>query len=238
MNHVDSDNNGFTIIELVLAMTFVSLLLLAIAATVIQIGTIYNKGMTMKAVDASGQEVSADIQRTIGQSQPFDIEPNFRSQRYPETGINDSDGGRLCTGTYTYVWNYGRSLQRPINAYVSGDAQIRFVRVRDAGGQYCADPGKRIEMADATELLAGGDRDLAVQSFAIAKVAGNQVLGQAIYTVALEIGTNDQDALERRSTLTTVDTSCKPPSSKESQQEFCAVNKFEFTAQAGNKGGQ
>lgn len=238
MNRAVRSEQGFTIIELLLAMTFVSMLLLAIAATVIQIGTIYNRGLTMKAVDQSGREVSTDLQRTIGQSQPFDTASSFRQQRYPETPINDADGGRLCTGTYSYIWNYGRSLKKPINTYVVGDAEIRLVRVRDAGGQYCADPTKRIEIADATELLSAGDRNVAVQSFAITEVASNPTISQAIYRIVLEIGTNDQSALQRDAGLTTIDTSCRPPSDDASQQDFCAVNKFEFTAQAGNKGGQ
>ncbi len=230
---------GFTIIELMMAMAFVSVLLLIIAMTVIQISNIYNKGLTMKAVAQAGRTISEDIKQTLGKSQPFAVDTAFRLQRYPESPTSTSDGGRLCTGLYTYVWNYGRSLSgNPINTYESGDDQIRFVRVRDSGGQYCADPTKKIQQSDATELLSAENSDLAIQSFTIMQLASDAAIGQALYRVVMEIGTNNQDALQQTQTIDTIDTTCRPPSDDASLQHFCAVNQFDFTAQAGNKGGQ
>lgn len=241
MNRVVKRDGGFTIIELLLAMTFVTMLLLAIAVTVIQIGNIYNKGLTMKSVNEAGRAISADLQQTIGQSLPFDDSSAFQSQRRTTTSTNDSgDGGRLCTGVFSYIWNNAKSLSDPVNKYTSGDDTIRFVRVRDVDGQYCADLAKTIDPADATEMLAVDDGNLAIQSFAIKRVAYNPSLNQAIYRIVLEVGTSNQDAVEQSiniNRIDTVDTSCKPPADDASQQDFCAVNKFEFTAYAGNKGG-
>lgn len=236
MNRAARNDTGFTIVELLLAMTFVTVLMLAIAVTVIQIGNIYNKGLTMKGVNESGRSISSDLQQTIGQAIPFD-ESSFQPQRHQGTGMNDSDGGRLCTGIYSYVWNYGKALSDPVNRYSSGDEMIRFVRVRDVGGQYCADMTKLIDATNATEMLSVDDGNLAVHSFTIKRVAYNAALNQAIYRIVMEIGTSDQGALERNIGLDTIDTSCRPPADSESQQDFCAVNKFEFTALAGNKGG-
>lgn len=229
---------GFTIIELLMAMTFVSILLLVIAMTVIQISNIYNKGLTMKSVDQAGRLISDDIRQTLGQSQPFSVETAFRLQRYPESDLQKPDGGRLCTGLYTYVWNFGKSLDSPINTYSSGNDQIRFIRVRDSGGQYCADPTKKIQQANATELLSTESADLAIQSFAITRLANDPTIGQALYRIVMEVGTNNQDTLQQSQSIDTIDTSCRPPSDDASLQNFCAVNQFDFTAQAGNKGGQ
>ena len=53
----------------------------------------------------------------------------------------------------------------------------------------------------------------------------------------MEIGTNDQDSIQQDTYQNTIDTRCKPPSDEDALQDFCAVNKFDFTVQAGNKGG-
>ena len=241
-----NNREGFTIIELLLAMTFVSILLLGIAMTVIQIGSIYNKGLTMKSVDQAGRALSDDIRRTLSQSQPFIVNTSsFYAGRLPATDRSAlPDGGRLCTGLYTYVWNSGEALakQKPLNEYVSASkataqndasAEIRFIRVQDGGGQYCADPSKQIDKTKSTELLATKGGDLAVQDFSITQLSPvDNPLGQALYRIKLVIGTNNQDALD------TMDMTCRPPADDKSLQDFCAINRFDFTAQAGNKGGQ
>lgn len=244
MNRADDQQQGFTIIELLLAMTFVSVLLLTIAVTVIQISNVYNKGLTMKAVDQAGRALSLDIRQTLAASQPFNTDTAFRLQQSDDGG--GEAGGRLCTGLYSYIWNFGRNLSTdpasasPVNKYRMNDSVIRFVRVRDTGGQYCADIAKQIEKDDATELLSGGDRDVALQSFSIVKLAEDPTVGQALYRIVMQIGTNNQEALEQvdGEELNTMDTACKPPSDDDALQDYCAVNKFDFTVQAGNKGGE
>ena len=233
------DDFGFTLIELLLAMTFISILLIVIAVTVIQISNTYNKGLTMKAVDQAGRTLSTDMRLTLSQSAPFNVNTAFHLLRSPGSSLDKPDGARLCLGTYSYVWNFGSSLGNPnatlTNTYLNDDTEIRFARVRDNGGQYCADTSKQIEKTDATELLSAGDRDLAIQNFSIDRVADDPTVGQALYKIVLVIGTNDQDRIEP---LGTIDTACKPPSMDLSQEEFCAVNRFDFTAQAGNRGVQ
>ena len=237
-----NNQSGFTIIELLLAMAFISVLLVGVAVTVIQISSIYNKGLTMKSVDQVGRDVSTDIRATLAQSQPFSVEANSSSsglREIPRQDQNGSGGGRLCTGTYTYVWNYGSAIVsgNSVNKYSSSDDEIRFARVHDNGGQYCADPTKAIEKHDATELLSAGDKDLAIQSFSIKQLANDSNLSQALYRVVIEIGTNNQDALQQKQSLDTMDTTCKPPNDDSSLQDYCAVNQFDFTATAGNRGG-
>jgi type II secretory pathway pseudopilin PulG len=232
MNRAD---RGFTIIELMLAMMFVSMLLLGIALTVIQIGNVYNKGLTMKAVDQAGRSIANDMRLVISESQPIVLDSALKEQRYPNSDPNSPDGGRFCTGQFSYIWNYGKSIDRPINKYALGDDVVRFARVKDNGAEYCAQPNKPVLQQDATELLAAGDRDLAIQSFSIIPVASDPTVGQAIYRIIMEIGTNNQGAIQK---LSTQDTSCKPPNDDGALQEFCSVNRFDFTAIAGNKGGQ
>lgn len=233
---VNQRHQGFTLVELMVAMAFVSVLMLAIAMAVIQISNIYNKGLTMRAVDQAGRALSTEIRQTLSQSEPFRVDTALRYQKYPESSSTAPDGGRFCTGTYTYIWNFGKSMKAPINKYLLSDEEIRFVKVRDNGGVYCADPTRGIVRSDAVELLSGGDRDLAIQKLQVTQLADDPSTRQALYRVVLEIGTNSEDTLYRSDALNSVDTSCKPPSDDASMDDFCAVNLFDFTAQAGNKG--
>jgi type II secretory pathway pseudopilin PulG len=241
MNRVDKQA-GFTIIELMLSMAFVAVLMIAIAMTIIQMTNIYNKGTTLRAVDQAGRAVSQDMQSTIAASQPLDVGDdgqgglNYKPQVQIGGAQNNPDGGRLCTGTYSYVWNTGRGLSNPVNRFESSTDQIRLVKVRDTGSLYCNDVTKNVKQEDASELLSAGDRELALQSFKILPVAVDATTQQTLYTIGLELGTNDQASLSQTTTITTIDTSCKPPSDSQSQRDFCAVNRFEFTVRAGNRG--
>lgn len=244
MNRADKQR-GFTVIELMLAMAFVSVLLIAITMTVIQMANIYNKGTTLRAVDQAGRAISRDIQTTVAAAQPLDVGENgtggvsYKPQVQIGGEQNNPDGGRLCTGTYTYIWNTGHGLKNPVNRYENDDTrQIRLAKVHDSGALYCNDVSRAIKAEDATELLAAGDRELAVQSLKIVPVAIDGVTQQTLYRVMIELGTNDQDSLDQSAGITTIDTTCKPPSDAASQRDFCAVNKFEFTVRAGNKGGK
>lgn len=242
MNHV-SNQKGFTLVELLLAMSFVSLLLMAIALTVVQITGIYNKGLTLRAVDQVGQALTQDIRRSIEAARVLDVGTpavggaNYKPQIALGGDINDPDGGRLCTGSYSYIWNNGKAFNNPVNKYELNNTLIRLVKVPDNGGLYCADLSRNIDRSLATEMLDAGDRELAIQSFSVSSAVQNSDLQQALYQITLEIGTNDQEALARSATLLSIDTSCKPPSEDQGLKNFCAVNKFEFTARAGNTGG-
>lgn len=239
MNRAAKQEQGFTLIELLLAMTFVSVLLLIIAMTVIQISNIYNKGLTMKAVDQAGRSISADIRQTIGGSQPFVLDGMI----VPTGNVTEPGGGRFCTGNYSYIWNYGKSigkLDKLDNEYdyekgTTDNSVIRFVKVRDNGAQYCMDTKKKIIKSNAAELLSGGDADLAIQSFSVEELASDATTGTALYKIRMQVGTNNQDALGD-DPLNTMDVTCKQPSDEGALQNFCAVNIFEFTAQAGNRG--
>lgn len=240
MNHAANRQVGFTLIELLLAMSFVSMLLMAITVTVIQISNIYTKGLTMKSVDQAGQTISQDMRRSIEAARPLDLGTtpaggvNYRPLVAVGGDISKPEGGRLCTGSFSYIWNNGTALENPVNKYLDSDDRIRFVKVTDNGALYCNDPARLIDRGAALEMLDIGDRELAVQSFSIATVASNAALQQALYQISLEVGTNDREALEQ---LDSLDTTCKPPAEAAGLRDYCAVNKIEFTARAGNTGG-
>jgi prepilin-type N-terminal cleavage/methylation domain-containing protein len=236
MNH--ARNHGFTLIELMLSMTFISVLLVAIAMTTIQISNIYNRGITLREVNQVGRAISDDIQRSIASSTPFDVTPqvdNSAATADSKYVVRDG-GGRLCLGSYTYAWNYGNALKGgqgvPAVFNKFNDNQpVRFVKVADASGSLCDDPEALIVRSNTTDLLSSGDRDLALHKFSIVKTAEDASVGQALYAISMTIGTND------RAQLTSNDASCRPPAEGIGSEDYCSVNQFEIVARAGNRSG-
>lgn len=229
MNQSTNRRPGFTLIELMLAMTYVALLLLAIAMTTMQIGRIYNKGVTLKNVNQVGRDVTDELQRSIAAVPPFDVPTHYVN---PVGG----SGGRLCLGTYSYVWNYGAALagvpgtQSLMNVYDDPNAgPIHLAKVSDTGAALCTKPYGKIPKADAVELLTGGDHDLVVHQFQLAETQRDNLANQALYAITLSIGTNDQTQLESD------DLSCKAPANGAGNEDFCSVNRFDLMARAGNK---
>lgn len=233
MNHARQEVKGFTIIELMLAMTFIAALLVAIALTTIQISHIYNKGLTLKEVNQVSRSVSDELQRSIGASAPFNVDPLSTTTRYITTYPG---GGRLCVGRYSYAWNYGKALvggpdaPQIYNMYDDG-TPVHFAKVNDPSASLCTAPSTSIKKSDSTEMLATGDHDLVMHTFTITNAATDDVTGQALYAISMTIGTNDQ------SQLTTDDTSCKPPSQGQGNEDYCSVNQFDIVVRAGNKSG-
>jgi len=234
MNHADK-RNGFTLIELMLAMAFVSALLIAVAMTVIQIANTYNRGLTLKEVNQAGRSLASELQRSIAQSAIFNINPGIGSQYIPSAW-----GGRLCLGQYTYIWNYGKAISAPLdsnrNVYSPNPtgAEIRFVKVLDPNNSYCTTPAKKVDPTSAVELLNIGEHYLAVHNFSIttSATAADSKTGQQLYAIQFVLGTNDQNAL-------TTDANgfadgCKLSNIAGADPAYCSVNQFDIVARAGN----
>lgn len=248
---IRNKESGFTLIELMLAMAFVGMLLLAIAVTSMHIMNTYTKGITIREVNQAGRTITEDVQRSIATSIPFSVEPvktggssDTTDSMYVERA---GRGGRLCTGTYTYAWNYGPALVEGSDRYNRYDDEesqvtresIRFVKVTDMGGILCMNPSLAIQRALAKELLAAGDRDLAIQdTVTVAAGSRDDASNQALYAITLVIGTNDRaEDREARSRLGVSSTTCLPPSEGSGFEDFCAINQFSIIARAGNRSG-
>ena len=229
MNHY---KKGFTLIELMLAMSFISVLLLAIAMTVIQISNIYNRGLTLKEVNQAGRSLTTELQRSIAVGSSFPIDYPAPDSKY----VKQTWGGRLCLGQYSYIWNYGKTLTGSpaagfSNVYdASSSEKIRFIKVPDATGNYCSAKASAINPSGAVELLNVGDRDLALHSFSISNdpSASDSKTRQSLYYISFVIGTNDQAALDANQAA------CKPPDVLTSDLNYCSVNQFDIVARTGN----
>lgn len=246
--NVHQQKRGFTLIELMLSMTFVSVLLMGIAMTVIQMATIYNRGMTVKEVNQSARDISDDMRRGVAASEVFIVNADGSDSAdslIVRSGATEI-GGRLCTGTFSYLWNYSRpieggtdtNLTRVLNAAgVPGEA-IRFVKVPDTGKKYCLRAGatlvnRNIIDADVqvmTNLLDEGDHKLGVLKVEISTTdsAYDVGTGQRIYSMNYILGTGDTSAMD----LNTY--SCLPPDTAGANLTYCNVQSFNIVLRVGS----
>lgn len=232
---------GFTLVELMLAMAFIGGLLIIIAMTTIQIMGTYARGLTIREVNQAGRTISEDIQSVVTSAAPFVIDPikeGETSDTSDSMYVQRQGGGRLCTGSYTYAWNYGNTEDlgaettiQAHNTYSDSEDVIRFVKVEDTGSMLCVNPSQQIQREHAKELLPAGDSNLAVQGFTITVGSWDDISGQALYAIKLILGTNDQAQLDATS-LT-----CLPPIEGEGRENFCAINQFDIVVRAGNRSG-
>ena len=233
-------NRGFTLVELMLAMAFVSALLVAVAMTVIQIGNMYNRGITYKSVNQAGGALASELQRGINGSSPFDISTNGSGEGAHY--VTKSWGGRLCLGQYSYIWNYGAAIASAdlahMNIYSAPDSSkpIGFIKVLDPSSSYCANPYSTITYSGAVELLDASESGLAIHSFSIDSdptTLYDSGTDQRLYNISFLIGTNDQKALTDNYGAK----ECKTLSEINSDTAYCAVNQFDIVARSGNTAG-
>ena len=96
-------STGFTIIELTLAMAFISVLLLSIVMTAIQAGRIYNRGAVLRSVNQAGRDVSDTLRRDFLQTNATKIKTDDSAPTSPVLEIRDGGevvSSRFCHGKY------------------------------------------------------------------------------------------------------------------------------------------
>lgn len=242
MNHAAKKQQGFTIIELMLAMSFIAVLLIAIAMTIVQIGSIYNKGLTLKEVNQTGRDLTDDIRRTVAIGGQVDLANDYREVVQGTQVI----GGRLCLGSSSYVWNYAAAIESNntrLIKYPTGteEGPIRLVKVPDGAKAYCSVNGEGqldvpnllpVDVAESRELLRSGDRTLSLHAFKIttSDSASDASTGQRLYRVTFTLGTERTDLLN----LTAKPITCKTPSEIGSDLNYCTVQEFSIVVRAGN----
>ena len=208
-------HRGFTIVELMLAMTVLSVLLLAIAMLVIQIGRVYTKGVTLKSLNQVATTMSRDIQNTLNQS-----EAGLTQQVKQAT-----KSGRLCTGYVSYVWNAASdtpngALGPNVYAAPNDSKALRFAKVPDKDNVLCrvTQTGSYAPVSydETTELLPPGQYDFSAYEFYVGSSSSSP-----LRWVVMKIGTMnaDTDAQAQECLI-----------GASGLGDYCAINIFEFTA--------
>lgn len=219
MNYKRPKQQGFTLVELMLAMTFIAILLFMITLLVLQVSAIYNKGLTLRAVNEAGQLLSSEVQRRLNTASPASVE---------FTNDVDGTGGRLCAAGTVYAWNYTQGAPGRLNQYPTPneDDAIGFIKFQGSREDFCERRMAIPARAQTTDLLNSADTRLMIRDFSLTSEQLAEDSTQTLYQVSLTIGTNTEDLIDSNG-------QCRPPS--DGGDEFCAVNEFSFTARAGNK---
>lgn len=230
---------GFTLVELMLAMAFVSVLLLAIATIAIQAGKLYNRGLTLKSINQSGREISDSLRRDFLQANAGKISGNARSAVVMVQAGGADRSGRLCLGDYSYVWNVPKVVSGEVKAgagiitEVGGPHSgrpINFARVIDPDGMLCQKNEttgaymSTVATDKVTHLLKpAGSNDvvLAIHHMQAARVAGDSG-ADSLYRLEFVLGTSQLEAVN------TANGTCKPPADNSENLDFCAINSFEM----------
>lgn len=241
MNHVAKRNqSGFTIIELMLAMGFISVLLLAIALTVIQVSTIYTRGLVVKEVNQVSRDIANDVRKTLMAASAIDATDG--SGDY----VTNSAGGRVCFGNYSYIWNTAKAIEGNTDPNLTrkgsgtNDPVVRFIKVADSSKIYCAKqtsgalsyPDLRsADVAGAKELIAPGDHSLGINRFVISTYpsATDTATGETLYTLKYSIGAGKTNAMNSNQTA------CIDQGAVGADFTYCSVQEFVLVLRAGNR---
>lgn len=233
------NKRGFTLVELMLAMSFVSVLLLAIAMTAIQVGKIYNKGLVLDVLNQAGRDTGDSLRRDFLQTDAQKVSRANPGGTESVISFKAVDGsvqsGRLCLGSVSYLWNSPESISSPSvsgQTVVDGaNRPINFIRIVDEGGALCRPSSSGVYQfkigndVPRTDLLKqptdGSDIVMVVYSMSVSPIGEDALGAERLYKINYKIGTSE------KSEINSSDQSCRPPSSDASNEEFCAINYFE-----------
>ena len=244
---------GFTIIELMLAMMFLSMLLVTIALLVVQITGIYQKGLSLRSVSAEGKQLIDEFMRVVSGSplnQSIMPETSSKSdinkavQQYyvsnPTTGALQYNG-TFCTGSYSYVWNtwYSMSDGRGPTLSLNGKT-YRLARVMDTSRDICAQANGtksglnntrqtnlRATEGEPIEMINADESDLILYNFTVFPATQQTLTGQTFYSATFILATI-RGGVDIQTSGDFCDVDESSTFGLSSDFNYCAVNKFNF----------
>ena len=217
-------------------MTFVAMLMIAIAVLVINISRIYGKGITIKNVNETARSVLDDLSRSISASPAV-------------VGENDVDyfpagQRRFCTGLVSYIWNEWTADGGWVTPTNNWNGQpVKMIKVRDTNRNYCraSSAGEFPAIDDndnPEELLGDSAENLVLYGFMIFDNEDgkniNRRNGQVFYSGSFVIGTRSEGVGNASGSISADGLTCLPPGGENQTglEYYCAINKFNFSQRA------
>lgn len=190
---------GFTLVELLIATTVFSIVLLAASAALVQVGRLYYKGVITSRAQTAARTVMDDVSRTIqfssGSYTPVPSDPDAPSGSPPIQAY--------CIGNtrYTYVLGMQVNNKIPSGIYDSAEYpnQIRHGLWQDQiGAEQCGDELPQLQKdnpyegyasaKEGRELLSNGMR---LQNFQVTLLPGQS----DVFNVGVTVIYGDDDLL-------------------------------------------
>ena len=200
----DKRAKGFTLVELSLAITFLAFIVLFIVIVIMQMINIYNKSVSLSQMNQAGRQIMSDLNG------------GARFSAAKPVRLTQTNGGRLCLGGTSYIWNIGDPTV-PANTFSgTNPPKLRLVRVKDSTGQYCADSSRQpsLNSSDVTVLVGA---NVLVQDF---KISLNGSTGGIVNLVS--VGLVLSTAGNGAPSTTGVNAKCGVGNN------FCAVARYNF----------
>lgn len=168
-----SQQSGFTVIELMLAMAGIAFLLLFVVFAITHATNLYSKGIAVRQINQVGRQVSDEISRELR----YGGEPKILVDKH-----------RLCIGSKSYIWNNADTSPADPNANKRADnSMVGFIRLDS--GTYCDATAPPIANSEA-ELLGNIARLMKLS-------VTEPVAGSGVYEVSMIFGTAlDQPTLQ------------------------------------------
>ena len=117
------NRNGFTLIELSLAIAFISILLITVTVITNEIIQIYRKGYAIKAINQVGRDLIDDFQTSVIQSPPASI-ATFCSERYHNDDTQRESCESTNNGFYSIYQQYYASVKVTSGSDASSAKQV------------------------------------------------------------------------------------------------------------------
>ena len=131
------NQRGFTMMELMISLTFISFLLIFIVVMTLRVAQMYNKGTTLKSINQASRTVVEQIARDISES-----------KRIEYTEASSGNVVALCTDNASYLWN-------PIKLLHTTNSSLNEVKYKSP------DTSTTIYLVRSTSVWSycGNDRD-------------------------------------------------------------------------------
>lgn len=235
---IQQHKKGFTIVELMLAMTLVSILLVAVASAIIHMSSIMTKSKTMKELNSVGRVINSDFTRIFNSMEAIygwnEVNPSSSASRNSVYVKLPNGSGAFCSGVYSYVWNSASSLNNanqpsaevPFRYAGVGvnDTSIRLIRIRDNARQYCSNERLWSQIPNnslnVTNLLPLGETGLMIYDINFRKVHSDVTSNQSFINIQYVLGTKNDNGQ-----INTFGLSCNPSAQ---YRDYCSINRFDL----------
>lgn len=215
--HSSQSQAGFTIIELMLSLAFLSVLLLFVLSATVQVMRSYNKGLTTKQMNQTGRTITEEMSRTARTA-------------WAESVVDESANGRLCVGGVSYVWNEPDVVgDTPIttNTFIGGGA-VDIVRIDDSNAEYCRNIANDIPRPATDDRVSL----LSTSSVRILNLRTQRSTDGRLLNIAFNVASTGTDKPVKVGT----EYEC-PVDGSMLYGSFCAIADFETTIYLRNKNG-
>lgn len=147
---LSTSQRGFTIIELLIATTVFSVILLMVSSGIVHIGRLYYKGITRNRTQETVRNVAEEITRSVQFG---------RGSKVPGAIPETATGGSFCVGDTRYIYTINRKVDKDTSTSALDTSKSALIAQR-LGGQAC-NPGAAPPSDPGKELLSNNMRLLA-----------------------------------------------------------------------------